>query len=434
MKVDAELSTDWDINKYRDKFTPLEHWELKREFMEAHKDKIEEDRLVCLAQTYVNMELLGCRYPEEVMKQVKALAEGLGSKYKEFRHGKLGRYFVKASDAAKAKVRRDPPMNGQSKNELSANGVYPASISSQTKLLTSLVNRSINSIEPLEKMVLMLFPFNESQAVRPHNFLNRSAMMFKMKYCVEFQGDGYVALLQNSIVYRLKAPHSKGPKHLKEIQDVIGTALLKKLCSKCLLLELKKRKHGGIRDPDEIKEESEFVQMEELLNEKKKDDKVLEESIGSKLMKMMGWSGGGLGKNEHGRVDPIEPSNLMGRQGIGYKGSMDGVFPEFRKKVKNMINQFCREVTAGVNTQNELVFSPAFSKEQRAFIHKIVKQYGMNHRSYGKGDKRYLVISNKISVYEKILLIAEAGGETEEFKVHAPGTYEYSYLRCTAAQ
>ena len=38
-----------------------EHWELRRRFLLAHKDKFPEDELVCLAQVFTNVELLGCR-------------------------------------------------------------------------------------------------------------------------------------------------------------------------------------------------------------------------------------------------------------------------------------------------------------------------------------------------------------------------------------
>lgn len=52
---------DWDIDSYRTHYESIEHWNLKRNFMEAYYGKIPEDRLVCLAQVYVNIELLGCR-------------------------------------------------------------------------------------------------------------------------------------------------------------------------------------------------------------------------------------------------------------------------------------------------------------------------------------------------------------------------------------
>lgn len=101
------VNTDWSVEQYRTRFEPEDHWNLKVEFIEAHKSLIEEERLVCLAQVYVNMELLGCRYTSPVMLQVKELSKGLGADYKEQQQGRLKRTFVGAQDAAGAKARRD---------------------------------------------------------------------------------------------------------------------------------------------------------------------------------------------------------------------------------------------------------------------------------------------------------------------------------------
>ena len=43
-------------------------------------------------------------------------------------------------------------------------------------------------------------------------------------------------------------------------------------------------------------------------------------------------------------------------------------------------------------TDREIKFSSELSKEDRAVIHKISQQYGLKHKSYGKGDDRYLVV------------------------------------------
>ena len=64
------VNTNWSIDQYRTKFEPADHWDLKKEFMLAHKSLIEEERLICLAQVYVNIEILGCKYPGPVYRQV----------------------------------------------------------------------------------------------------------------------------------------------------------------------------------------------------------------------------------------------------------------------------------------------------------------------------------------------------------------------------
>jgi hypothetical protein len=55
------FDADWDVDQYKTEHESDEHWELRRSFMLAHKDKFPEDRLVCLAQVFTNIEFLGCR-------------------------------------------------------------------------------------------------------------------------------------------------------------------------------------------------------------------------------------------------------------------------------------------------------------------------------------------------------------------------------------
>lgn len=56
------VNEDWDVEQHKVEYESDEHWELRRNFLLAHKDKFSEDALVCLAQVFVNVELLGCRY------------------------------------------------------------------------------------------------------------------------------------------------------------------------------------------------------------------------------------------------------------------------------------------------------------------------------------------------------------------------------------
>lgn len=55
------FDTSWDVDKYKSEHESDEHWELRRKFLIAHKLKYSEDRLVSLAQVFINVEFLGCR-------------------------------------------------------------------------------------------------------------------------------------------------------------------------------------------------------------------------------------------------------------------------------------------------------------------------------------------------------------------------------------
>ena len=119
-------SQNWDIEKYRCAHEPKHHWQLKKKFMEHHKDRFPETELVSsfffssrqnksilifqfkvgLAQTFGNIEFLGCQYPGETMEQIQELSFGIVGEYREKQKGKLQRTFVSGSTAANKKVNR----------------------------------------------------------------------------------------------------------------------------------------------------------------------------------------------------------------------------------------------------------------------------------------------------------------------------------------
>lgn len=63
-----------DVETLRDPHEILPHWEVRREFILLNQDKFDDlDRIVCLSKCFVNIELLGCTYNEDVTKLVKEL-------------------------------------------------------------------------------------------------------------------------------------------------------------------------------------------------------------------------------------------------------------------------------------------------------------------------------------------------------------------------
>jgi hypothetical protein len=120
----------FDVNKYQSPHEPSHQWDLRRRFMEMHMGRFDEDRLVCLSQTFANIEFLGCRlvlccdvsllfdpnclnalfrYPKATMDIVEELAFGIVQQYREEQKGRLQRTFVSGSDAANRKVNRAKP-------------------------------------------------------------------------------------------------------------------------------------------------------------------------------------------------------------------------------------------------------------------------------------------------------------------------------------
>lgn len=89
---------DFDVESYRMIHESNTEWNLRKQFIMAHHDKFEKNRLLCLSSCFINIECYGCRYPLEVMKQVKELAldvEDIES-HRESVKQKMEVQFVKA--------------------------------------------------------------------------------------------------------------------------------------------------------------------------------------------------------------------------------------------------------------------------------------------------------------------------------------------------
>lgn len=70
-----EFPVNWDVDEYKVDHESDEQWNMRRSFMVRWKDNFPEDRLVCLARVFTNIEFLNCRYPAEVMKLVAELSK-----------------------------------------------------------------------------------------------------------------------------------------------------------------------------------------------------------------------------------------------------------------------------------------------------------------------------------------------------------------------
>jgi hypothetical protein len=104
--------------------------------MKAYKLQFTEDELVCLAQVFVNIELMGCRYPSETMEKVAKLAESIDvvKTYRESRRTTLKRTFIQAEDAVAMKY---------NKSSLESNLVTKSAIEEQPASTSVLVDRVI---------------------------------------------------------------------------------------------------------------------------------------------------------------------------------------------------------------------------------------------------------------------------------------------------
>ena len=56
-----------------------DHWVLRRDFMITHRDKFPPERLLCMAQLFVNIETLGVQYEDSLMDEIRDLASQVPS-------------------------------------------------------------------------------------------------------------------------------------------------------------------------------------------------------------------------------------------------------------------------------------------------------------------------------------------------------------------
>jgi hypothetical protein len=106
------------------------------------------------------------------------------------------------------------------------------------------------------------------------------------------------------------------------------------------------------------------------------------EDMGSKLLKKMGWIGGGIGKDLQGIAEPIQIEDLQGRKGLG----SNSLFPNqiFIKNLRRILEEFI----ATNDDDGELQFANEFNSEERKSIHKEAMKLHLTSNSYGRDGER----------------------------------------------
>lgn len=167
---------------------------------------------------------------------------------------------------------------------------------------------------------------------------------------------------------------------------------------------------------------SEFeVSRDKVMGEiQKQVTTISDDNIGSRLLKKMGWTGGGVGADGNkGLAEPVAVTLtnhiLLNREGLGLHGDHAKAMVDFKKKITEVIDNYAKS-----EKQEDLAFSPEFSKEERAFIHQYSQKLGLKTQSRGSGSERYLTISRKRSVSQLFDHIMEEGGATHKYELIPP--------------
>ena len=94
------MEPDFEIESLRNQHESDKEWGLRRKFILLNSDKLPFDRLMCLSSVFLNVEMLGCRYPQPVMDDLKVFSEAMLEEIREHRESVLEKTqvkFVKAS-------------------------------------------------------------------------------------------------------------------------------------------------------------------------------------------------------------------------------------------------------------------------------------------------------------------------------------------------
>ncbi|EAT39803.1 AAEL008419-PA [Aedes aegypti] len=397
-------NTDWNILSYRSHYEPEEHWELRRRFMESHQNWIPEDELVCLAQVFVNVELLHCRYPLETMERIKELSQGIADEYRNSRKNKLQRTFVSASDAAASKVQKKGP--GEYRN-----AENPSTASSRK-------HKPVQIIRSLEDIYNNIVIMNNDYEQTKNEFDRLGKAKIGIVYSNDSKGKmiGSVQIGQFTVVQKAVDGGEKAAK------KAIKLAFVETMAKHCYTIIRKKRPTQMTNTNVERKQVEGAVDHQgRTIKQDYKEQKIGESNLGFKLLQKLGWSGGSLGSKNEGIVDPINCQIKIGRQGLGSGPAEKKQGEEANKKGKiNTRNEsygidinFYRQMMQNFKDsylEYDLVFSSEFTKEERALFHSMAQQLQLKTRSYGNdndGTRQFVLLGRKLPPHELLERILE---------------------------
>ncbi|XP_075691970.1 NF-kappa-B-repressing factor [Rhinoderma darwinii] len=128
---------------------------------------------------------------------------------------------------------------------------------------------------------------------------------------------------------------------------------------------------------------------------------IKEDNIGNQLLRKMGWTGGGLGKEGGGIAEPISVKEQFSREGFGLATTN-------QQMAKRDIDKMIRNYASSGNP-DDLTFSIELNNEERKYIHLLSKRFGLKSKSYGQGTKRFLVVSRKRKVEDLLHQLRQEG-------------------------
>lgn len=328
--------------------------------MVRHWDRFEEDEIVCLAQVFANMELMGCKYPRETMIQVTELAKEVPEiqRYRASRSNKLKRTFVGAQDAVQAKYRKVAAttfnQSGQQledwsekeKTEIKELWSGSPNIPSKPSIQFT-VSQKADNLRSLLKDVIFFEVLDDNSS------LNKTISCIQKTGKLEMKHDGeakkYFYIFNDQIIGEGKGESRKTAKKAAD-EDLVKT-----LKANCFTIRSKLDYYTAEAPVGKLHDQNASGESN-LLN----PGRLQENNLGFKMLKMLGWTGGSLGAKGEGIVDPISLEIKIDRSGLG--ANSNGLFN--KKYIQTLMRNFKNN-----QMEYDLVFTNEFTKEERAQIH-----------------------------------------------------------------
>ncbi|XP_030065838.1 NF-kappa-B-repressing factor [Microcaecilia unicolor] len=143
--------------------------------------------------------------------------------------------------------------------------------------------------------------------------------------------------------------------------------------------------------------------------------RIKEDNIGNQLLRKMGWTGGGLGKEGEGIAEPISVKEQFSREGLGLDQEKGNQIS------KRDIEEILKNYACSYN-QEDLTFSTELNNDERKQIHQIAQKYGLKSKSHGQGRSRFLVVSRKRRKEDLIDQLKQEG-QVGRYELVMPDTF-----------
>ncbi|XP_053673744.1 uncharacterized protein LOC128724000 [Anopheles nili] len=373
------IDTTWNIENYRQACDMKSLWNLKKWFMELHKESIEEDELIPLAHAFANVEAFGCTYPPELMERVTELGEPIARVYRNLKKSKCTRTLV-STKAAMASSHENYEDNIE---------IEPESV--------ELSQMQIARIRPIFPMCSVADLFQNIVVV--NNSLRETNEWF------ERLGGGSITLMMNPLAYSVydiriyAANHfiakAIGPYHTANAQCIAQS--LEILKSNCFQVNYKQPFPCLYYNVERLLHESDNVESVGSLKQS---------NIGYRMLQKLGWTGGPLGHKKTGIVDPIEITIKNDRRGLGCnKITKKKRTAKTEEDGCNIDVEFYEELMKAFLSRTpfyDLIFSPEFTDKELTILAKLATQYRIYYeiRQYETGQVQFVILRYPLSPHE----------------------------------